>query len=697
MNNKDRVVSGAITRENVRRFWPISLVSLLAYLSIGPVPMMTASLTSGPGGARAVGAGAVDMMDTPFNFSAFSAVGIVFAVISAVAVFRYLHSQEALSVVHALPVTRRTLFFSNFLSGLLLLLTPFVVVALIMLAMKGGGTDARFWLVWFAAVCVTLILTYALSVFAGMVSGTTSVHLLTAVLFNFAWALIFWFAIAQAQASLFGWSNESGLAGAVNYFHPHLYFMSDIDVNTITGLGVVSLRVGALVYLLIAAAVSAAASLVYLRFKPERAGRSITSRPAEYVFVFIIAAAGMFIGAALIGQFDPMYSYDGQIADPATYVNWPYLIGAIIGAVVAFIVSTMILRKRARVFDPAALRRFGLFAVAAAVLMVCTMTNVTGFETRVPDARDIKTAAFRVNAFLLPPYRYGIFGSSDIIGKEQNHMMFQFVDIPVSGDDGGLLADFQRRALEDRAYLYDPGTDEVDVVYLSGGSNQSVDIGYGLKRVGEEMRSYVFSGKYLLGSEEFARLLASDSVKDYLSIENLLGYDALNMPSIMYGESYDLLDAAPDTEVREKLTPDAMRELAERLDADYRAMDADDMLDPGDELFTLRLSSPGGKGGIYISMPTALAGKGEKENLQELTSRDHVDFALSYTVTEKGVSAVAYLKELGVYDSIVKTAEELKRSYESKNGLDYTESFSGAEELLWSIPHAANIARYREE
>jgi hypothetical protein len=327
--------------------------------------------------------------------------------------------------------------------------------------------------------------------------------------------------------------------------------------------------------------------------------------------------------------------------------------------VVSFLIATMIIRKSARVFDLAALRRFGIFAAAAAVFFVCAMTNITGFETRVPDAGDVKAATFYVGNYLEPPYRYGVLSidSGYYIGG---------VYVPVQGeDDVETLIAFQRKALEDRAYIRDPGVEEDGVAYPVGGSNQPFSIGYGLKGGGEVLRSYVFSGKYLLGSGEYARLLSSDSVKDYLSIENLLGYDALNVPKLHYGSTYNIMDVDPDTEIRSKLSGGAMKELAACLDEDYRAMGANDMMNPGKEIFTLWLSSSKPGGTMYESIRAALSGKGM--SLYSWTKKEELgDSGLSYTVTEKSSRTIAWLKEKGVYDSLVKSAEELKRGYEAE-------------------------------
>jgi hypothetical protein len=107
-----------------------------------------------------------------------------------------------------------------------------------------------------------------------------------------------------------------------------------------------------------------------------------------------------------------------------------------------------------------------------------------------------------------------------------------------------------------------------------------------------------------------------------------------------------------------------MKELAACLDYDCRAMGADDMMNPGKEIFTLWLSSSRAEGTYHGSLREAIAGKGQKMSKVKSASGDP---GIAYTVTEKSARTIAWLKEKGIYDSLVKSAEELKRAYDKKH------------------------------
>lgn len=52
---------------------------------------------------------------------------LVYAVVCAMAVWSYLFNSRSVGLMHTLPISRRGLFLTNFLSGFLMVLIPFVV------------------------------------------------------------------------------------------------------------------------------------------------------------------------------------------------------------------------------------------------------------------------------------------------------------------------------------------------------------------------------------------------------------------------------------------------------------------------------------------------------------------------------------------------------------------------------------------
>jgi ABC-2 type transport system permease protein len=660
-------VSRAIMIENFRRFWPIGLVAFIVYLVSGPLPVLMRLLTIDPG-ATGVASGDIDLTMW-LHIGADAVVGIIVAAVAAIAVFRYTHSSSSLAVVHAFPVERSVLFRSNLLSGFLLFIVPYIVSVLLSLPVMGYyvnyikehfsvDVDMSTWPLLICANIVIMLYTYAVTVLAGMVSGNTPVHIMTAAIFNFALMYIVLFGEMLAAKFLIG-MNMTGTTNSfdiLQYFHPLLYY-ADADLSS-AGASVVP-GVMLLVYAAVSALIAAIAWLLYRSFKTERAGDSITYRAVEYIFACVVAVAGLFLGGELLGN-TGIYSLSRIPGSSGyggiDYVDTGYITGAFIGAAVAFTVATMIIRKSVRVFDVRLLRRFAAFAVAAAVFFVCIMTNITGFETRVPAVSGVSTGAFATGWSLsaMPPYKQG----TDSI----NGMTF----IPIEGEkDIRTLEEFHRSIIDEQTYLsavdeYGRPSSYDGSYFLSG----EMYITYALKNGTSESREYMLPNDFISGSEAFARLISCDSVKKYRTIKNLLGYDALDTPELYcFWPDGGSEAVSLDTDVRQKLTGDALKELAACLDEDYLAMSADDMMNPGAELFTLQLPSKRAEGTLYESVAAAASGNGEP--IYKLMKEYNIDaYPINYTVTEKSVKTVAWLKDAGVYDSLMRSTEELKEKYE---------------------------------
>lgn len=117
----------AIFKKNVTSFWPIWLSYTLVCLWVLPIYswLQMKSLTLPEGATQA------ERMEELLK-SAVSSLHLailpvpvfVFAAASGIAVFSYLYQARSANMVHALPVSRKELFLTNYCSGLLFLLAP---------------------------------------------------------------------------------------------------------------------------------------------------------------------------------------------------------------------------------------------------------------------------------------------------------------------------------------------------------------------------------------------------------------------------------------------------------------------------------------------------------------------------------------------------------------------------------------------
>ncbi|MEG1585090.1 MAG: hypothetical protein RR361_08565, partial [Anaerovorax sp.] len=180
-------ISVPLIKENFRRFWAIPVLSFLVYFFSFPFQVI---MSYGHLNELSLFIGnALLNHQIPIMF----AHG-VFPAIAAVIVFRYLQSTSSATVMHAMPFSRNKLFNSNGISGLLLVLIPFLLNGLILLALskpvfsmyEGQNAFARTdILVWMGESVVIICFVYAISVFAGIVTGNMMMHFAMAGLLNF--------------------------------------------------------------------------------------------------------------------------------------------------------------------------------------------------------------------------------------------------------------------------------------------------------------------------------------------------------------------------------------------------------------------------------------------------------------------------------------------------------------------------------
>ncbi|MEL7658616.1 MAG: hypothetical protein AAGU75_22215, partial [Bacillota bacterium] len=210
-------ISKPLIIENMRRFWAIPALAFLVYFLSGSFPILMSY--------RHLNriANYIEMSlnnQQPF----FMFAHLMFPVVTAVVIFRYLQGISSVSVMHAMPFTRAKLYNSGFISGLILIISPILINGLILLAISKPvfneyGTETGMhqdtvnvfaraeilhW-IWVSIIIVLII--YAISVFAGIVTGNALMHFATALWFNFLVPALYGVFIAYFSHYLYGFDT----------------------------------------------------------------------------------------------------------------------------------------------------------------------------------------------------------------------------------------------------------------------------------------------------------------------------------------------------------------------------------------------------------------------------------------------------------------------------------------------------------
>ena len=161
-----------IIRDNYRKYWSVPLLGMVWFILFGFVPLL---LNTEP---ESFSRNLLDMSHNQ-NFGYILAI-LTLSIGSGMTVFSYLRNPGASDYMHSLPLRRSRLYVANVLSGLLMMAGPILINAA---AMSIFARDLQF-VKWGICTGICCLAIFSITVFAGMLSGNTLMHLFNALFFN---------------------------------------------------------------------------------------------------------------------------------------------------------------------------------------------------------------------------------------------------------------------------------------------------------------------------------------------------------------------------------------------------------------------------------------------------------------------------------------------------------------------------------
>ncbi len=173
MRSKTSCFNPVLCRNYLRRFWPLPVAVLLSVLLLLLLPMVGQLQPNGLTDTEHQ----ISLLTQICNASTMMFVLMLLASLLAAALtFHHLHSRREIQFYHALPLKRRCLFLSCYLTGLGMLAIPFAVgigLCLVTVAVSGVSTAILPLLELLGAGMAALLIFYALAVIACCVAGQT--------------------------------------------------------------------------------------------------------------------------------------------------------------------------------------------------------------------------------------------------------------------------------------------------------------------------------------------------------------------------------------------------------------------------------------------------------------------------------------------------------------------------------------------
>ena len=367
--------SPTLLKKNIKRFWPLWGLYGLGLFFLLPAPILSGiyNYMNGWGGST-VGSLRGAISSTPV-------IGVCYGLFCAMALFHYLMDHRATQMLHALPIRREGLFLTNWLSALLFILVPNLVIswltALCAAAARAVGLVAadRFLvdlLLWLGAGTAIPMFFFCFAMFCAMFTG----NLLALPVFYG----ILNFLVLGLYALVADWllpNLLAGYAGSVpewcEWFTPAVHLQMLVSQGT----GYKTLE--AVCYSLVAGCAFTLIALgVYRLRQLERAGDLVTVGWVRPVFQYGFGlCVGLTAGLLVWEQF--------------FYASSWILMGLVaLFAVLGAFGGRMLLKKTLRVFADGWKGVAGMAAVLA-LLLVGVRADFFGYQRWVPQPEQVES------------------------------------------------------------------------------------------------------------------------------------------------------------------------------------------------------------------------------------------------------------------------------------------------------------------
>ena len=396
--------NATLLRRNLTRFWPLWGMASFAG-SLFPLALLVQFLRDED----------FYLWNRPLDFTemyyyaaayAVPIVSLLYAILCAMLVWSYLYNSRSVGLLHTLPIRREGLFFTNFLSGMAMMLIPYVIVGglCVLVSVVGGCFDAKGLGVTILAVLGLSFFYFATATAAAFITG--NIFALPAVYFllHFLAVMLDWLVCTFSQGFIFGLSG--GYSGVVEWLSPTVYLENHLRVSgtyeevfqrgELTGTGYYTDVLTAVelqnlwligVYALAGAALLAIAWLLYRRRRSESAGDGVAVGWMKPVFRCGVTGLAALLGGLLLYELFWRSFQEGRY-----YEVLPLLVCMLVAGAIGYYGASMLLAKSLRVFRGS---WRGLLLTAAGCALVCAVLHfdVLGVADRVPEVSRVEKMA----------------------------------------------------------------------------------------------------------------------------------------------------------------------------------------------------------------------------------------------------------------------------------------------------------------
>lgn len=413
---------------------------------------------------------------------------MIFPAFIAIFLTRYMQNKKSADLFHSLPFRREQLLSIHILVGIILNLIPIAITMIVLVIIKNKltyfeYTGMQIWQ-WGLSVFAISLFIFAFTFFVGICIGQSILQMIVTGVLLLLPVVVIMFFQQHFIAYLYGYMQESTMVANYDYSSPL------IRIGALSG-EALSQREG-WIYVFLALVFIILSYILYKLRPSEAASQAIVFRYFNPIFRIGV----MFCAAMTLGTYSRFASSFNNIVLTISI----YIIGIIFG----YVIAEMLIRKTWYIFDKKMMVSMLGYSIIVGLIIYLPITNVTGYEKRVPQPSEIQSVYTGDNSQgQLFEYDYKSNGYSlktDKLSSDPNYIQ--------------LILELHAKIVEDQPEFDYRNTDIV---------NQPIQIAYRLNNGTMMYRSYTVP--YQMYASDLQKIVSTEEYKTvYYKLNDLQKY-----------------------------------------------------------------------------------------------------------------------------------------------------------------------------
>ncbi len=430
MSSRTSFFNFTIFKCDLKRFWWISALSCIIMFLCGTLPFYDMSKyylqnQSLNYSAESVLHRTISYFEnTIFNMS--MVMGIITGVALGAFLFTYMNKVNAVSCIHGLPVTRKQLYFTHLLSGLALLIVPFIINALLWInPLLSCGANLLCVLKALYIYLIIGILSLTIVTCIGMLTGNTAAQVIFSGIIVLLPLFFSFFIIFVSEACVYGFNDCT--TAVLEALMEYVYIGPALLITA-----------RSLIYITFILIFSFAGLIIYKLRHLENHGEVIAFPKLKGIFTVLVALC-----SGILGYFYSIAMW--EITNLLIMIPFS-LIGLIIAHMLAH--KSFSLKGILKPLIAAILIDIAIFSLVE--------FDLTGFEKRVPELDNVVNVEFTDSYY-----------RTDFYDEQGNRYNFAEVFRPVytNDDEIQMFIDMHKHMVEDRVNDNQPYNNSRNVAF----------------------------------------------------------------------------------------------------------------------------------------------------------------------------------------------------------------------------------------